>query len=80
MTRIDYSSPAELFPGRNPKTSRQIGYKRFASAAEAVRYAVEDMPATLLRGSYLEVNERRFDSTQILNLYRAETFPLARAA
>ncbi|MHA6691628.1 hypothetical protein [Devosia sp. A449] len=80
MTNINYSAPAELFPGRNAKTSRQIGYRRFASVAEAVRFAVEDMPAILLRGAYLEVEEKRFDGSQIRTLYNAETFPLARAA
>ena len=80
MTNIDYAAPAELFPGRNANAPRRIGYKRFTSAAEAVRYAIEDMPAVLLRGAFLEVREQRFDGTQILNLYHADTFPLARAA
>lgn len=80
MTRINYAAPAELYPGRNAKTSRQIGYRRFTSVAEAVRFAVEDMPATLLRGAYLEVEEKRFDGSQIRTLYNAESFPLARAA
>ncbi|MFC3703226.1 hypothetical protein ACFOOL_00475 [Devosia honganensis] len=80
MNRIDYTAPAELFPGKNAKATRRIGYRRFKSAAEAVRFAVEDMPAVLLRGAYLEVKEERFDGTQILNLYNAENFPLERAA
>lgn len=80
MTRINYSAPAELFPGKNSKQARSFGYKRFNSAAEAVRFAIEDMPATLLRGSQLEVDEARYDGAQILDLYRADTFPLDRAA
>ena len=80
MTHINYSAPAELFPGKTTRQSRQLGYKRFNSAAEAVRFAVEDMPAILLRGAHLEVDEKRFDGSEILNLYRAEAFPLTRAA
>ncbi|HUH76981.1 MAG TPA: hypothetical protein VLZ53_06440 [Devosia sp.] len=80
MNRIDYSAPAELFPGKNSKKTRKIGYKRFNSAAEALRFAVEDMPAILLRGAHLEVDEKRFDGTEIVDLYRADAFPLARAA
>lgn len=80
MTRIDYSAPAELFPGRNARVSRPIKYKRFNSTAEAIRYAVEDMPAALLRGAYLELEGQRLDGIQILNIYNAETFPLERAA
>lgn len=80
MTRINYSAPAELFPGKNTKSSRQIGYRRFPSVVEAVRFAVEDMPAILLRGAYMEAEEKRFDGTQIRDIYNSETFPLARAA
>lgn len=80
MTNIDYTAPAELFPGRNAKSPRQMKYRRFPTLAEAIRFAVEDMPAILLRGSYLEAEGTRLDGTQILNLYNAEGFPLMRAA
>ncbi|MCR6671997.1 hypothetical protein [Devosia ginsengisoli] len=77
---VNYSDAAELFPGKNTKKSSQIGYRRFSSVAEAVRFAVEDMPAILLRGAFLQVDERRFDGSQIRSLYNAENFPLTRAA
>ena len=34
-------------------------YTRFKSAAEAIKYAVEELPPELLIGSTLEVNEER---------------------
>ncbi|GLQ53158.1 hypothetical protein [Devosia nitrariae] len=80
MTQFNYSAAAELFPGKNihrPQTSR---YRRFSSAAEAVRYVIEDMPTELVRSSILEVEEQRFDGAQIRGLYDAEAFPLARMA
>ncbi|QDZ11577.1 hypothetical protein [Devosia ginsengisoli] len=79
MIRFDYAAAAELFPSKSPYKSAQVSYRRFATAAEAVRYAIEDMPAPLLRGSLLEVDEQRFDGTQIRSLYDADAFPLVRA-
>lgn len=80
MTHIDFSAPAELYPGRVAQGSRPIRYKRFDSTAEAIRYAVEDLPAAVLRGSYLEAKGKRFDGNRVLEIYNAETFPLERAA
>ena len=44
---FNYSSPAELFipKGRGGGRRRRINYRRFATAAEAIRFAVEDFPA-----------------------------------
>jgi hypothetical protein len=53
MMTFDYRSPAELFTGERKGSSRKrLGYRRFATAAEAIRFAVEDFPAirTLDRG------------------------------
>lgn len=77
--RFDYSSSAELFPSRVARGSVKIGYRRFSNAAQALRFAVEDMPEKLLRGSLLEVDEQRFTGDQIRELYQSADYPLERA-
>ena len=42
MSSFDYNAPAELFLSKPLKGSR-TKYRRFATAAEALRYAVEDL-------------------------------------
>jgi hypothetical protein len=77
---LDYSTEAELFSGR-PRNSRHqpLGYKRFARAADAIRFAIEDLPPQLLSGTYLKVDEARYESTQIRHLYESADYPLTRA-
>jgi len=84
MAGFDYSTEAELFPlvrlRRKFTKGGLVGYKRFASAAEAIRFAVEQLPPDLLRGAYLEVAEERFDASGIRQLYESDTYPLVRRA
>jgi hypothetical protein len=77
---FDYSAPAELFPSRSRKARGPSAYKRFDMAAEAIRYAVEQLPDHALRGAYLEVNETRFGHQEILYLYAHDRYPLKRLA
>ena len=79
MTAFNYSTQAELFPTRARKsTPRPLGYKRFARAADAIRFAIEDLPPHLLVRTFLEVNEERYESKEIRRLYESAEYPLAR--
>ena len=72
---FDYNAPAELFLAKRTK-SRRAKYRRFATAAEAIRYAVEVLRTPKAFGAHLEVGEQRLNSCDILRLYEAEDYPL----
>jgi hypothetical protein len=73
MSMINYRAPSELFPSRSRKSRRPIG-------AEAIRFAIEELPPELLLGAYLEVEEKRFDGNGIRALYDSADYPLPRKA
>jgi len=80
ITVKEFSAPAELFPSRNKKGRGRVTYKRFVSAAEAIRFAVEEMPGSALLGAYLESKETRFGEQEIRALYDSAAYPLERRA
>ena len=75
---INYAAPAELFPSRRYAKSL-ARYRRFPNAAEAIRYAVEEMPAAWLIGTFLDIDGKRYEGRAIRALYEAEGYPLERA-
>ncbi len=90
MAAFDYSTVAELFPSRSeaelfPARSRRhrrepVRYGRFARAAEAIRFAMEELPRELLLNACLEVDEEIFDRHGIRRLYESNEYPLERRA
>ena len=87
MTAFDYRTPAELFPCKSDaahvpakrRPSRPpAGYGRFAHAAYAIRFAIEELPSELLPDACLEVNAELFDGDGIRRLYDNEDYPLVR--
>jgi hypothetical protein len=80
ISGFDYSVPAELFSSRSKKSRGRTGYRRFDTAAEAVRFAVEELAPPALLGAYLEVDKARFGYKEIQSLYESATYPLRRPA
>ena len=78
MAIFDYDAGAGLYPCKDRRNVTRLRYRRFDTAAEALRFAIEDMPPALLRGSILEVNETRFDGAEMRRLYDAGDYPLPR--
>ena len=81
IIEFDYDAAAELFPSRRQKSRRRpIGYKRFGHAADAIQFAIEELPPECLLGAYLEVDEERYNNQAIRRLYDSMDYPLTRSA
>jgi hypothetical protein len=79
LNGFDYNAPAELYPSRIKKGRGRVTYKRFDTAAEALQFAIEQIPSAVLLGAYLEVDEARFGVQEIRFLYDSAGYPLKRA-
>ena len=79
MESFNYSAPAGVF-AMSKRRSRGGGmtYRRFATAAEAIRYAVEEVPAPTFPQISMEVDDETFDHLAIARLYDAADYPLPR--
>jgi hypothetical protein len=78
--RLEPCPPSTIAPLLNilskPAKGCRTKYRRFASAAEALRYAVEDLRVLKAFGAWLEVGDERFSSNEIQRLYEAADYPL----
>ena len=76
---FDYAASAELFmPKRKRGARQQLSYRRFATAAEAIRFAVKEFPAIRTLGAWMQVGDERFDGDEIRRLYESTSYPRRR--
>ncbi len=81
MENFNYAGAAELFASKSERLrGRTVTYRRYATGAEALRFAIEELPAALLPGTIIETDEARFDHKQIRILYDSVNYPLKRRA
>jgi hypothetical protein len=78
--RFDYAAPAGVFTrfGRG-RLGGGARYRRFPSAAEAIRYVMEELPPPLWPGISLESGDDTLDHRQISELYTSDNYPLQRS-
>ena len=79
MADFDYDAPAEVYM-TSPwgAKNRPVTYRRFDRSAEAIRFAIEELPEPMQRGVAMEIGDDRFEFADILELYKREQYPLAR--
>lgn len=76
---FSYDEPAEVYATDGKGTrKRPVSYRRFANSAEAIRFAVEQLPQIMQRGAVMEVGEDRYEFTDIRALYESDRYPLQR--
>lgn len=76
---IDWAEAADFYIKTSNFKSANSRYSRFASVAEAVRYAIETIEPAALRGVVIEFGDERHEGEAIRALYDAADFPLERA-
>jgi molybdate transport system regulatory protein len=70
---FDYNSPAELYLSR--RKGRHTDYRRFATAAEAIRYAFEELLTRRSRSAWMRVGDELFNKNEINRLYYPLNYP-----
>jgi hypothetical protein len=77
--KFDYDAAAELFTAKRVGgAKRPLDYRRFPTAAEAIRFAMEQLADMRKLAAYIQVGDRRFDSDEIRRLYESDDYPLRR--
>jgi hypothetical protein len=80
MTDFNYEIPGEFY-SRKSQGMKPTGltYQRFNTVAEAIRFAIEDLPSAAFGGCMLEADGERFGARELRALYANSKYPLRRA-
>ncbi len=74
----DLSAPAELFVSRRAGSKRGgLGYHRFATAAEAIEFAVDEFDALRPDDLVMTVENKRFNLAALRSVHRNGVSPAA---
>ncbi len=76
---FDFSATAAVFVGGG-RIGRRVSmtYRRFATTAEAVRFAIELQSSKKLPLTVVETDEGRLGGAEIRSLYESADYPLPR--
>lgn len=77
-TRRTIAWKPPFFSKRGGKQS--LSFRRFGRAAEAIRFAVEELPSKQLATCSLEVNGLYYFGREIRPLYDSDEYPLRRTS
>jgi len=78
LNGFNYNAPAELFPSRSRAGRSRSRYMRFDTAAEGLRFVIEELPPQAALGAYLVIDEARFGLEEMRYLYENAGYPLRR--
>ena len=78
MIHSDYLARAELYLGSDQHTAFAQGPRSFRTAAQAIRFAVEEAAPVSLRGARLVIGKESFSGDDLIRLHRSPDFPLPR--
>lgn len=77
--KFTFGAPAEIYSSGGSRARKgPMSYRRFQSSAEAIRFAVEELPQNLQRGTAMEVGDDRFEFAAIQAFYERDDYPLQR--
>ncbi len=79
MDTFEYDAPADLYwSDRQGPRKRPVMYRGFARSAEAICFAIEQLPPSAQPSAIMEMGDDRIAFAQIRALYDSERYPMIR--